>query len=79
VSRQPRIPGTTTKAWRCDVATGGDPTGALVRAIEEFRAIRRGHIWRLDISHDDGCAALAGRGMGACSCEVVRLEGRRAA
>jgi hypothetical protein len=79
VTRRPRIPGTTSAVYRREVACGVDPTIALLRALDEFHAIRAGQVWSLSVGHDDGCAALAGGGMPDCTCELVRLEARRAA
>jgi len=79
MSRFPRIPGTRSNVWRRDIACGGDPTGALVQALAEFRAVRAGHAWNVGIAHDEGCPALKAGGMSACTCEIVQLEARRAA
>ena len=77
--RRSSIPGTST-IYRREVACGIDPTRAIVQALAEFRAVRAGHIWSVDVQHDDGCPSLkAGGTMGACSCEIVQLEARRAA
>jgi len=79
VSRRSRVPGTSSAVYRRDVACGVDPTAALLQAVSELRAARAGQVWDLGVSHDDGCPSLDGGGMAACSCEVVRLEARRAA
>lgn len=79
MSRQPRVPGTSSNTWRREIATGVDPTAALVKALAEFRTVRAGHFWRIAVSHDDGCPSLERGGMGACTCELVWLEARRAA
>jgi hypothetical protein len=76
--RRPRVPDTTGHVWRREVACGVDPEGALVRAVAEL-PVRAGHVWSIGIGHDDECPSLVGGGMRGCSCEVVRLEARRAA
>jgi hypothetical protein len=63
--------------WRREVACGGDPQRALVRALGSS-PVRRGEIWSFVIHHDDGCPAFE-HGMNACSCEIVGLEARQAA
>ena len=77
--RRPRVPGTDSTIWRRDIACGIDPTDALVRALAEFRAMRRGEVWSVGVGHDDGCPAIDTGPMAACTCEIVRLEARRAA
>lgn len=80
MSRRPRIPGTSSSAvYRREVACGVDPAGAVVRALEEFRTVLAGQVWSIGVGHDDGCPSLTGGGMPACTCELVRLEARRAA
>ncbi len=79
MSRRPRIPVTSGAVYRRDVACGVDPTAALLQAVSELRAARAGQVWDLGVSHDDGCPSLEGGGMPACTCEIVRLEARRAA
>jgi hypothetical protein len=79
VTRRPRIPGTTSTVYRREIATGGNPVRAMARALDEFRPVRAGQVWSLGVGHDEGCPALAGGGMVACTCELVTLEARRAA
>lgn len=79
MSRQPRVPGTSSNVWRREVACGVDPAGALVRALVELRAGRAGQVWSVGVAHDDGCPSLEQGGMPACTCELVWLEARRAA
>ena len=79
MSRRPRVVGTHSPRYRCEVACGVDPTLALVRALTEFRAIRGGGVWNIGVAHDTGCPSLEQGGMPACTCELVRLEARRAA
>lgn len=80
MKRPPRVPGTHSNVlWRREVATGGDPAGAVLLTLAEFRAIRAGEAWRVGVAHDAGCPALTGGGLAACSCEIVVLEARRAA
>jgi hypothetical protein len=74
VKRRPRVPGTWQ--WRLEVATGGDPIAALVRASRQMP--RRPGVWHVDVRHDAGCPASLD-GMSACTCEVVEVEARRAA
>jgi hypothetical protein len=78
-SRRPRVPGTSSGVWRREIACGVDPTAALVRALSEFREFRRGEVWSVGVGHDDGCPSLEAGGMPACTCELVRVEARRAA
>jgi hypothetical protein len=61
-----------------DVATGGAPQAALAAAALR---LTRGHPYVLEVAvrHDDDCPCLEGRAMVACTCEIVRLEGRRVA
>lgn len=74
-----RIAGTSSSSgWKREIATGGDPVGAVVEAWRRLPR-RPGGVWTMGISHDDGCPALAGRSMLACTCEIVWLEARRAA
>jgi hypothetical protein len=61
------------------IACGNDPARALIRALAEFRAIRAGEVWSIGVGHDDGCPSLNHGGMPACTCELVRLEAKRAA
>ena len=49
----------------------------LLRALETV-PIRDGQVWGLGVGHDDSCSSLDGGGMPACTCEIVRLEARRA-
>jgi hypothetical protein len=79
MSRRPRVPGTSSTVWRREVVCGVDPAGAVVRALAEFRPIRAGQVWSIGVCHDDGCPSLERGGMPACTCELVRLEARRAA
>jgi hypothetical protein len=79
MSRPPRIARTTSNLWRRDLACGIDPAGALSRALAELHAVRAGQVWSVGIGHDDGCPALSGRSMSSCTCELVRLDARRAA
>jgi hypothetical protein len=79
VSGRPRISGTSRPIWSREVACGADPAGAVVRALEEFRAVRVGQVWSVGVGHDEGCPALVGGGMAGCTCQLVRLEARRAA
>jgi hypothetical protein len=79
MKRRPRVAGMTSNVWRREIATGVDPAGAVVGALAEFRGIRPGEFWRLSVAHDDGCPSLEGGGMPGCTCELVRLEVRRAA
>jgi hypothetical protein len=76
MSRVPR-PSDERREWRREVATGGSPTSALIAALDES-PIRAG-IWSVAVRHDDGCAAINGGSMAACTCELVMLEARRAA
>jgi hypothetical protein len=78
VSRRPRVPGTSTDVYRRDVACGADPTSALVRALDNL-PVHAGHVWSVGVGHDDECPSLVGGGMDACTCELVRVEARRAA
>jgi len=78
MSRRRRIPRTSSTTWRREIACGVDPAAALLRALDDFHP-PRGEIWRIGVSHDDGCPSLRGAGMRACTCELVRLEARRAA
>jgi hypothetical protein len=79
VSRRPRVLGTAAAMWRREVACGIDPTRALVRALAEFRAIRpTGEVWIVGVGRDRNCPAIDTGPMAACTCELVRLEARRA-
>jgi hypothetical protein len=75
--RRPRIPGTAGgRGFRVEVATGGDPVGALVRGMRAL-PVGRGELWDVAIRHDDGCPTLDGGTMLACTCEIVELRGVR--
>jgi hypothetical protein len=78
--RRPRVPGTPSpgRSFRVEVATGGDPVGALARATRAL-PIRRGEVWTLSIAHDVGCPTLDAGALAMCTCEVVDVRGRRAA
>lgn len=78
VSRRPRVPGTAAAVWRREVACGIDPTRALVHALREL-PVHGGQVWSLGVGHDDGCPAIDTGPKAACTCEIVRLEARRAA
>jgi hypothetical protein len=67
-----------SRVWRREIACGGDPQRALVRALATS-PVRRGEVWSFGITHDTGCPALDGAGMPSCTCELVGLEARRAA
>jgi hypothetical protein len=75
-----RIPGTrSSTSWRREIACGNDPVEALLAAVDELRQVGRGEVWRIGVAHDNGCPALDGAGMPACTCELIQLEARRAA
>jgi hypothetical protein len=76
--RLPRVPGTRADNFRLEVATGGDPAGAFVRAAEASLRLRTKGVWLVDVRHDDGCPAIGAGPMRACTCEIVELRGRRA-
>jgi hypothetical protein len=79
VSRRPRIPGMSRpRDIRLEVATGGNPTRAFLRAAMLI-PWRPGEVWLTDVHHDDGCPATPDGPMAACSCEIVELRARRAA
>lgn len=75
----PRVPGTSKAALRLEVATGGNPDAALLRAVGLLPRARGG-VWDIAISHDDGCPTLApGQSLAVCSCEILELGARRLA
>lgn len=78
MSRRPRIPGTAAAVWRREVACGGDPALAIVRALSDL-PVGVEEFWRIGVGHDDGCPAVDTGPMTACTCEVLRLEARRMA
>ena len=53
------------------LATGGRPHQRLLQALAESGEIQAGTVNVVGVGHDAGCPSLAGRGMYACSCEVV--------
>jgi hypothetical protein len=62
---------------KVDIATGGDPVAAVAHAEQSWAS--GGHVVKLAVRHDDGCPCLDGRGLHACTCEVIGLEARRVA
>lgn len=79
MSRRRRIPGTAgAKVHRLEVATGGRPVDAYLRAVAAL-PLRRGEAWLTDVHHDDGCPATPDGPMAACTCEIVEIRARRAA
>jgi hypothetical protein len=61
-----------------DVATGGHPEVALAAALSRWN-LGRPCVVDVGVHHDDGCPCVNGRPMRFCTCEVVRVEGRRVA
>ena len=58
-----------------DIATGGDPLHAYLRAMLPLTGGPQALHTR--IHHDDGCPCLRGLPMPACTCEIVRLVTKR--
>ena len=77
-ARRGRLPGTTKAVYSLEVATGGRPVTALLRALERM-PVRRGQVWTTEVHHDDGCPALGTGPMHVCTCEVVEIAARRVA
>lgn len=77
-ARRGRLPGTTKAVYRVEVATGGKPVTALVRAMQQM-PFARGQVWTTEVHHDDGCPALGTGPMHVCTCEVVEIAARRVA
>jgi len=77
-ARRGRLPGTTKAVYRLEVATGGRPVTALLRAFERM-PVRRGQVWTTEVHHDDDCPAIATGPMAVCRCEIVELVARRVA
>lgn len=71
----------TWRSWRIDVATGNDPVGALLRALDALIAAEgeAGDVWSFGAGHDEGCPVMGGAADAACDCEIVQLRARRAA
>lgn len=79
MSRRPRVPGTPgRRAVRIEVATGGNPVDALIRASAAL-PFRPAGVWSIAVHHDTGCPATPFGPMAACTCEIVELVARRAA
>ncbi len=76
--RRHRVLGTTSASYRLEVATGGKPVTALLRALERM-PVGRGQVWATDVHHDDECPALGTGPMHVCTCEVVDIAARRVA
>ena len=76
--RRPRVPGTSSSVWRRDIACGVDPARAFVGVLADL-PVHAGQVWSIAVRHDDGCPSIERGGMPACTCEIVRLEARRAA
>ncbi len=74
--KRQRVPGTTDPVFRLEVATGGNPVSAFVRAMQTMPFVR-GQVWTTDVHHDDGCPALGTGPMHVCTCEVVEIAARR--
>jgi hypothetical protein len=79
VTRPPRVPGTPGgRSYRLEVATGGRPLEAYLRAVGSL-PLRRGELWVTDMQHDDGCPGWERESIPLCTCEVVWLTVRRVA
>lgn len=76
--RRHRVLGTTSPSYRLEIATGGKPVTALLRALERM-PVRRGQVWTTEVHHDDDCPAIATGPMAVCRCEIVELVARRVA
>jgi hypothetical protein len=59
---------------RLEVATGGDPVGALIGALRTVLGGKPPRAYLVDVHHDDGCPAMTTGPMLACTCEVVLLD-----
>ena len=55
-----------------EIPTSGHNVDSLVASVSAL--VRRRELVRVSIYHDDGCAALAGRSMQACTCEIVGVR-----
>jgi hypothetical protein len=58
-----------------EVPTGGRPDEALASAAARW--VQPGASYKFTVAHDDGCPCVTGRSLPACTCEIVRLTGRR--
>jgi hypothetical protein len=57
---------------RFDVATAGDPAGALAGVLA--RHVEVGSAYRVSLGHDNECPCTAsGRSLFACSCEILQV------
>lgn len=65
---------------RREIATGGDPAGALAAAVRELIP-KSGGVYHASVAHDDGCPCVgSARSIRDCNCELVELTiGKRAA
>lgn len=61
-----------------DVPTGGDPEAAITAAALRMTE-GQAHAIEVAVKHDETCPCLTGHPVGACTCEIVRLEGTRVA
>jgi hypothetical protein len=60
-----------TDGARIEVATAGDPVGALATAAAKLR-LEQGGVYRMSVSHDDSCPCVTRREpMTACTCQIV--------
>lgn len=66
-----------------EVATGGDPIGAYIAAVELLHdgspfhcehVRKRGPLICVNVRHDDGCPCLRHPGLASCTCELIVVE-----
>lgn len=58
------------------VSTGGHPVEAVSSAL--IKVVKPGRSYRVTVAHDDGCPAVAGAGLIACTRPVLDLVARAA-
>jgi hypothetical protein len=62
---------------RTEIATGGDPAGALVKAIAETTPTDGG-VYRVGVQHDEGCPCVTRQQpISSCTCEIISLKRKR--
>lgn len=55
-----------------ELATGGDPEGALLGLLEPYHG-HAGQAFRATVEHDGGCPCENGCPMRQCTCEIVAV------
>lgn len=66
--------GRPSERRRRELATGGRPRERLAEALASAHGTLTPGLHIVGVAHDEGCPAVEGRGMAACTCEIVEMR-----